>query len=185
MSVVHQSDAMVNERGELTTRFTLDNAGIVYGRMEVESAVRDERGKYVATRVSAPYRGLDRYVGLRSDRWSFEEDQPASIDFIVIDKNGKRGSRRSRFHFDPGEGHHRVAREGRRQRLPYQLSGRMGGSRLLLRHLRRQGTGVHVHALRAWRVQHPGVHQGHEGSRAYDGAVHVGHRQRPRDVERA
>jgi len=89
MSVVHQSDAMVNERGELTTRFTLDNADIVYGRMEVESAVRDERGKYVATRVSAPYRGLDRYVGLRSDRWSFEEDQPASIDFIVIDKNGK------------------------------------------------------------------------------------------------
>lgn len=89
LSTVHQSEAMVNERGELTTRFTLSDASIVYGGMEVESAVRDERGKYVATRVSAPYRGLDRYVGLRSERWSLEEDEPASVELIVLDKNGK------------------------------------------------------------------------------------------------
>ena len=89
MSVVHQSENMVSERGELTMTFTLDDAGIVYGRMEVESAVRDERGKYVATRVSAAYRGRDRYVGLRSEHWSFEEDKPASVEFLVLDKNGK------------------------------------------------------------------------------------------------
>ena len=88
-SVVHQSQAKVDEKGELTTRFTLDDANIVYGHLEVESAVRDDRGKYVATRSRAGYRGRDLYVGLRSEKWSLEEGKPASVDFLVLDKNGK------------------------------------------------------------------------------------------------
>ena len=88
-SVVHQSEANVNEKGELTTRFTLDDANIVYGHLEVESAVRDDRGKYVAARSLAGYRGRDRYVGLRSEKWSLEEGKPASVEFLVLDKNGK------------------------------------------------------------------------------------------------
>ncbi len=89
MSMVHQSEHVANERGELTTKFALADADIVYGRMEVESAVRDERGKYVTTRAAAAYRGRNRYVGLRSDRWTFEEGKPASVQFLVLDKNGK------------------------------------------------------------------------------------------------
>lgn len=88
-SVVHQSEANVDDKGELTTRFTLEDAEIVYGHLEVESAVRDDRGKYVAARSFAGYRGRDRYVGLHSDKWSLEEGKPASIDFLVLDKNGK------------------------------------------------------------------------------------------------
>jgi uncharacterized protein YfaS (alpha-2-macroglobulin family) len=88
-SVVHQSEINLSEKGELTTRFTLDDAAIVYGHLEIESAVRDDRGKYVATRSSAGYRGRDRYVGVRSDKWSFEEGKPAAIDFLVLDQNGK------------------------------------------------------------------------------------------------
>lgn len=88
-SVVHQSEETVNDKGELTTRFTLDDAGIVYGQLEVESAVRDDRGKYVAARSSAGYRGRDRYVGLKSEKWSLEEGQPASVEFLVLGKDGK------------------------------------------------------------------------------------------------
>ena len=88
-SVVHQSEENINDKGELTTGFTLDDAGIVYGRLEVESAVRDDRGKYVAARSSAGYRGRDRYVGLKSDSWSFEEGKPASIEVLVLGKDGK------------------------------------------------------------------------------------------------
>ena len=88
-SVVHQSEDRVDQKGELTTRFTLDDAGIVYGSLEVESAVRDDRGKYVAARSSAGYRGRDRYVGLRSEKWSLEEGKPASIEFLVFGKDGK------------------------------------------------------------------------------------------------
>ena len=88
-SVVHQSEADVDEKGELTTRFTLDDAGIVYGHLEVESAVRDDRGKYVAARSTAGYRGRDRYVGVRSEKWSLEEGKPASVEFLVLGKDGK------------------------------------------------------------------------------------------------
>jgi uncharacterized protein YfaS (alpha-2-macroglobulin family) len=88
-SVVHQSEVKVDEKGELTTRFTLNDANIVYGHLEVESAVRDDRGKYVASRSLAGYRGRDRYVGLRNDKWSLEEGKAASVDFIVLDKDGK------------------------------------------------------------------------------------------------
>src|SRR5262249_32185984 len=42
MSVVHQSDGAVDERGELVTKFKLPDANIVYGRLEAESAVRDD-----------------------------------------------------------------------------------------------------------------------------------------------
>jgi uncharacterized protein YfaS (alpha-2-macroglobulin family) len=87
--VVHQSEANLDEKGELTTRFTLNDAAIVYGHLEVESAVRDDRGKYIASRTLAGYRGRDRYLGLRSDKWSLEEGKPASIDFLVLDQNGK------------------------------------------------------------------------------------------------
>lgn len=86
---VHSSENKVNDRGELGTKFSLTDAGIVYGRMEVESAVRDERGKYVASRAHAEYRGRDRYVGLRSDRWTFEEGKPAELKYLVVDEQGK------------------------------------------------------------------------------------------------
>jgi len=88
-TVVHQSENAVDEHGELKTQFTLDDANIVYGRMEVESAVRDDRGKYVATHAPAAYRGRDRYVGLRSEKWSFEEGKPAAIEYLVLDKSGQ------------------------------------------------------------------------------------------------
>jgi uncharacterized protein YfaS (alpha-2-macroglobulin family) len=85
---VHQSEGMVNEKGELTTQFQMPESAILSGRLELESAVRDERGKYVATRANAEFRGLDRYVGLRSTRWTFEEGKPASVQYIVIGKDG-------------------------------------------------------------------------------------------------
>ena len=88
-AVVHQSEDKVDSKGELTTRFTLDDVGIVYGHMEVESAVRDDRGKYVAARSLAGYRGRDRYIGLRGEKWSLEEGKPASVEFLVLGKDGK------------------------------------------------------------------------------------------------
>jgi alpha-2-macroglobulin len=86
---VHQSDGSVDGKGELTTRFQLPDAQMVSARLEVESAIRDERGKYVANRVTAQYRGRDRLIGLRADRWTFEEGKPANIQYIVVDKNGR------------------------------------------------------------------------------------------------
>jgi uncharacterized protein YfaS (alpha-2-macroglobulin family) len=86
---VHQSDTTTSEKGEFATQFTLPDADMLSARLEVESAVRDERGKYVANRSSAEFRGRDRFVGLRSEHWTFEEGKPATVQYLVVDKAGR------------------------------------------------------------------------------------------------
>jgi alpha-2-macroglobulin len=88
-TTVHQSDGSVDAKGELTTRFRLPDADMVSARLEVESAIRDDRGKYVANRAIAQYRGRDLLVGLRAERWTFEEGKPANIQYVVVDGNGR------------------------------------------------------------------------------------------------
>jgi alpha-2-macroglobulin len=89
VETVHQSADTISGQGELTTRFQMPDSQILAGRLEIESAVRDERGKYVASRVSADFRGRERYVGLRSEHWTFEEGKPASVQYIVVGKDGR------------------------------------------------------------------------------------------------
>jgi uncharacterized protein YfaS (alpha-2-macroglobulin family) len=88
-ATVHQSDATTSDNGEFDTQFTLPDAGMWSARLEVESAVRDERGKYVANRSYAEFRGVNRFVGLHSERWTLEEGKPASIQYLVVDPAGK------------------------------------------------------------------------------------------------
>lgn len=61
---------------------------IVYGTLRVESAVRDDRGRYIAGTASARFLAVDRLVGLRNTRWTYVEDQSAAIEFIVVDTGG-------------------------------------------------------------------------------------------------
>ena len=89
VTTVHQSEATTSDKGEFATRFNLTDSDLWSARLEVESAVRDERGKYVANRSSAQFRGRDRFVGLHSERWTFEEGKPASIQYLVVDPGGK------------------------------------------------------------------------------------------------
>lgn len=86
---VHESEAITSDKGELTTRFSLPDPQIWSARLEVESAVRDERGKYVANHSTAEFRGRDRFVGLRSERWTLEEGKPATIQYLVVDQDGR------------------------------------------------------------------------------------------------
>lgn len=57
-------------------------------RRLVESAVRDDRGKFVANNVSANYFGRDRFVGLRNTEWVYTEDKPARIELVVVGREG-------------------------------------------------------------------------------------------------
>ena len=86
---VHQIENALDNRGNLTTRFTLAESEILYGRLVVESAVRDDRGKYIVGRATADYAGRDRYVGLRSTDWLMNEDAPAAVELLVVDAGGK------------------------------------------------------------------------------------------------
>ena len=89
VSTINQADANTGDKGEFTSRFTLPDTDMLSARLEVETAVRDERGKYVASRSYAQFRARDRFVGLRSEAWTFEEGKPATIQSLVVDKNGK------------------------------------------------------------------------------------------------
>ncbi|MFH1983703.1 MAG: alpha-2-macroglobulin family protein [Pseudomonadota bacterium] len=85
---LHESSAEGNDAGEVTTQVTLADKAIVYGRLTVESAVRDDRGKYVAAAAGADYIGRDRFVGLRGTRWAYDEDAPADIEYLAVDVDG-------------------------------------------------------------------------------------------------
>jgi len=87
--VHYKTEGKVDDRGALVTSFTLTESDILYGRLVVESAVRDDRGKYIAGTATAGYAGRDRYVGLRQTAWVLKEDEPASVEGLVVDENGK------------------------------------------------------------------------------------------------
>jgi uncharacterized protein YfaS (alpha-2-macroglobulin family) len=87
--MVFETKEMLNDKGELTSKFTLPDKGVLYGSLMVESAVQDDRGKYVATSTSADYFGRDRYVGLKNTRWVYEKGKPAHVNYLVVNESGE------------------------------------------------------------------------------------------------
>ncbi len=85
---VYQTENKLNNQGDADSKFQLVEGKILYGRLMVESAVRDDRGKSIAGRTYADYAGRDRYVGLRRLAWVMTEDQPASVELLVADGRG-------------------------------------------------------------------------------------------------
>lgn len=82
----------LNDKGELAISFATAQPNIVYGTLTVESAVQDDRGKYIASQQQARYVGVDRLVGLRSTEWIYESGKPAKIEYIVVDGKGTPAS---------------------------------------------------------------------------------------------
>ncbi|MCP4393066.1 MAG: large extracellular alpha-helical protein [Alphaproteobacteria bacterium] len=83
---------MLNDKGELTLSFPINEESIVYGDLTIESAVRDDRGKNIASSKTAKYVAFDRFVGLKSTKWVYKEDEPAEIKYIVVDSKGNPAS---------------------------------------------------------------------------------------------
>ncbi|MGO9687504.1 MAG: alpha-2-macroglobulin family protein [Syntrophobacteraceae bacterium] len=88
VQTVFQTIGKLDNNGNFETQFTLADLPVYYGRLTVESSVRDERGKSVANRATAAYFGRDRFVGLNQQDWVLEEGKPASTAFIVTDQMG-------------------------------------------------------------------------------------------------
>ncbi|HYD18015.1 MAG TPA: alpha-2-macroglobulin family protein [Patescibacteria group bacterium] len=77
-----------NGKGELAQKFKIEKQDFAYGRLMVESAVADDRGKYVASEAGADYVGVDRFVGMKSPEWAYEAKKPVNLKYIVVDENG-------------------------------------------------------------------------------------------------
>lgn len=87
-----QKQLQLGDKGEAAQSFTLPESDIAYGRLTVESAVRDDRGKYIASQSGADYFGVNRFVGLRSAEWVYNQGKPAAIGYVVVDEQGKPAS---------------------------------------------------------------------------------------------
>ncbi|MGD9370136.1 MAG: alpha-2-macroglobulin family protein, partial [Desulfobacterales bacterium] len=86
--ILHQTEGMVGNQGTLITRFSILESDILYGKLVAESAVRDDRGKYISARASADYAARNRFVGLRRSSWVLKEDEPAAVDALVVNDAG-------------------------------------------------------------------------------------------------
>ncbi len=87
-NMIHQQEGEVNANGNLQTVFNLPDSPVLYGKLSVESTVRDDRGKDVAGRAQAKYIGRDRFVGVKQDQWVLAANQPAAIQLLVVDEMG-------------------------------------------------------------------------------------------------
>nr|NIR31536.1 large extracellular alpha-helical protein [Gammaproteobacteria bacterium]NIV77032.1 large extracellular alpha-helical protein [Gammaproteobacteria bacterium] len=85
---VSQTEGRVDGEGQLRSGFVVASEEIVYGRLEVESAVSDDRGKYVSGFADARYAGRDRYVGVRRAGWLLEAGEASRVDVAVVDAGG-------------------------------------------------------------------------------------------------
>jgi hypothetical protein len=86
---VFQEEQVLDDKGDLSSRFTLQDTGVVSGTLTVESAVRDDRGKYIASSASAKFMGRDRLVGLYQSQWLLKEDEESEFQVVVVDEKGQ------------------------------------------------------------------------------------------------
>lgn len=78
----------IGDTGEIDHEFKIETDEIFYGKLNIESAVRDDRGKYISTYSTADFSAIDRLVGLKKTKWVHKEKEPAIIKYIVVDEKG-------------------------------------------------------------------------------------------------
>ncbi|MEY3219962.1 MAG: hypothetical protein RIT27_1319 [Pseudomonadota bacterium] len=87
---IHQSEGILNDKGEWIATFKLPaDPRILYGKLNIESTVRDDRGKDIAARSSVKFVARDRFVGVKTDEWVWYEGKNADVLFVVLNEQGK------------------------------------------------------------------------------------------------
>lgn len=86
---LYDTQEHLNDRGDLLVTFPVTESEILCGRIDVESSVRDDRGKWVSALSSAPFSGRDRFVGMRAQKWVYAQGEPAAFSYIAVDETGK------------------------------------------------------------------------------------------------
>lgn len=85
---IFQKIVTLDKNGESQLQFKLEPQKTTFGTLSVESAVQDERGKYVVSHTRANYFGVDRFLGWHPKQWLFTTGKPAQIDYVVVDTKG-------------------------------------------------------------------------------------------------
>ncbi len=88
METLLEKTDTLNDQGILENTIQLNPRDVAYGTLAVETAVQDDRGKFVAATATAPYFGRDRFVGLKSLKWVYDANQVATLETLVVDDQG-------------------------------------------------------------------------------------------------
>lgn len=86
---IYESEDRLDARGDKTVQISIPPTDIVYGDLVVESAVRDDRGKSVASSTRTRFVGRDRYVGVTHAGWLLSSGKDASAQGVVVTDDGK------------------------------------------------------------------------------------------------
>lgn len=86
---VYEQEVRLDQKGDLLTTILIPELTIPYGSLMVESAVRDDRGKFVANQARATYVGRDRFVGVTLSDWLLTAGKESSFQGAVVGEDGK------------------------------------------------------------------------------------------------
>ena len=79
---------VLDNKGESKSSLVLNEGSITYGELFVETSVKDERGKFVASHTTANYAQRDRFVGLKATAWVYNKNERSEIKVLVVDEKG-------------------------------------------------------------------------------------------------
>lgn len=82
-------EGKVDGKGELHHDLNIQKMAHTFGRISVEGAVQDDRGKNSAATASVGYSGLDRRVGLKQTSWANKTGENVKLLYAVADDDGK------------------------------------------------------------------------------------------------
>lgn len=87
---IHQSEGTLNDKGDWLAEFKLPSEPrILFGKLNIESKVRDDRGKDIAARSSVKFVARDRFVGVKTDDFVWYEGKNADILLMVLNEQSK------------------------------------------------------------------------------------------------
>jgi len=86
---VFEKEEVLNAQGDLKNEIPVAVSRVQCGRLIVTSDISDDRGKYYSAVKSAKYYAVDRFIGLRKEKFFFEANQDAEIGYIVVDTRGQ------------------------------------------------------------------------------------------------
>jgi uncharacterized protein YfaS (alpha-2-macroglobulin family) len=85
---ISEIEQSLDAKGDLQSSFVINEREIPYGELIVESSVRDDRGKSVASVTKARYIGRERFIGLANEDWILTSGKNATVNALVVDPAG-------------------------------------------------------------------------------------------------
>ena len=86
---IHETIENLDDKGNLVRRFKVNESEILFGRLNVESSVRDDRGKFVSAMATARFSARTRFVGLKAEKWVYNQGEGARFRCVVVNERGK------------------------------------------------------------------------------------------------